>query len=229
MCARYALFGFQQSLLGLFEADEEWLGSLADNYNVTPTTVVPVGILEDGHLKLVPMDWGIVPYWAKDFKSHRPKPVNAKSETAAALPTFKGCVDRRRCVIPLSGFFEWSEEENQDKPYKQPHYITRKDGQLMIAAGLFDTWHRGKEDERTSATILTTEPNEFMARHHDRMPCFIAPEDIRAFCSKDVPWEAARTMCKPLDGDQLDSWWVTPRMNSVHYLERDTTIPVQSA
>lgn len=229
MCARYALFGFQKSLLSLFDADEEWLSSLEDNYNVTPTTEVPVGVLEDGRMKLVPMHWGIVPYWAKDFKAHRPKPVNAKSETAAVLPTFKGCVDRRRCVVPISGFFEWSEELRGGKVYKQPHYVTRKDGQPMIAAGLYDVWHRGREDEHFSATILTTEPNEFMAQHHDRMPCFLKPHEMEIFCSCELPWEAARAMCTPLPGDELDSWWVTPRMNSVHYLEKDTTIPVELA
>jgi putative SOS response-associated peptidase YedK len=232
MCARYALFRYQDILPGLiWGTGSERVGSGMttgpDEYNVAPTTDVPVVVHNGRKLTVRWMHWGIVPSWARDFQSHRPKPVNARVETVAEKPTFRGCVKRQRCLVPMSGFYEWTDEVRDGKPYKQPHFISRKDGRLLFTAGIYDVWHREQEDERESVAILTTEPNAFMAVHHDRMPCFIEQPDFVPYCHPtQLPWPEARVLCIPMPGDELTSWPVTTEMSNVRYRGSDAIIPV---
>ena len=67
---------------------------------------------QTGEVSLEPLRWGLIPYWCQDPKGGR-KPINAKCETVRNLPTFRDAYRRRRCIVPVDGFFEWVRRESR--------------------------------------------------------------------------------------------------------------------
>ena len=117
------------------------------------------------------MRWGLIPAWAKEEKQ-RYATFNAKAETVASAATFRGAWRAgRRCLVVTDGFYEWRRND------KQPFLITRSSGELTILAGLWETWRSPAGETIRSCTVLTTTPNDAMARLHDRMPVVLARED----------------------------------------------------
>jgi putative SOS response-associated peptidase YedK len=107
--------------------------------------------------------------------------INARSETAPEKPAFRNAFKRRRCLIPVSEFYEWQKHGLR----KQPFYVRMKNRRLFAIAGLWERWEGDKpldgvpvEDGRTpieSSTLLTAEANEVVSPLHDRMPVIVAP------------------------------------------------------
>ena len=117
------------------------------------------------------MVWGLIPYWCKDASGGR-KPINAKSETAASLPTFRDAYARRRCLLPIDNFFEWKAIKGQRT--KQPYAIAMKSGEPLALAAIWENWRPPNSDAwlRTFC-VLTTNSNEVVSDIHDRMPVII--------------------------------------------------------
>src|SRR5829696_5052662 len=111
------------------------------------------------------MRWGLVPWFAKDTKGAA-RMINAQSETADTKPAFRNAWNKARCLVVADGFHEWPEP-------KKPRFITLIDDAPFAFAGLWDQW--GDETLKTF-TILTTQPNTFMAEVHNRMPVMLGPE-----------------------------------------------------
>ena len=158
-------------------------GTTTGRYNVAPTAEVFV-VYEDGDLRrLDGFHWGLVPGWAQDLKVGN-RMINARAETVAEEPAFRRAFAKRRCIVPVDGFYEWTKEpdpNNPKKPRKQPHYISRPDGEPYAFAGLWERWRGdlngdGTETEVRSTTIITTAANEPMSELHDRMPVMLAPD-----------------------------------------------------
>ena len=119
------------------------------------------------------LKWGLIPYWCQDPKGGR-RPINAKAESVAMLPMFKEAYARRRCIVPVDGFFEWRAVKGARA--KQPYAIAMKDGSPFGLAGLWENWknpHTG-EWERTFA-IITVPSNQLLAKIHNRMPAILEP------------------------------------------------------
>ena len=167
MCGRYTVSNpgeILPELLGNDQAPE-----MAARYNVAPTQQAPVVVAgEDGSRRLVEMGWGLVPYWAKDPEiGHRM--INARSETAAEKPAFRDSFERRRCLVPADGFYEW-----QKVPGGRQPYLFRLEGGAPFAfAGLWDRWRGPRGRVLETFTILTTTPNSLVAPIHDRMPVIL--------------------------------------------------------
>ena len=90
-----------------------------------------------GELSLDPLRWGLIPYWCEDPKGDR-KPINAKCETVRTLPSFREAYRKRRCILPVDGFFEWKAIKGQKA--KQPHAIAMKNGGPFGIGGLWENW-----------------------------------------------------------------------------------------
>jgi len=112
-----------------------------------------------------------VPPWADDPAIGN-RLINARAETAAAKPSFRAALRRRRCLVPADGFYEWKREAGG----KQPYLIRFEDGRPFALGGLWETWRNPSGEGIESFTILTTEPNEVVAPLHDRMPVIVPPE-----------------------------------------------------
>ncbi len=125
--------------------------------------------------------WGLVPSWAKD-PSIGNRLINARAETVATKPAFRGAFARRRCLLPADGFYEWVSVTEQGRTRKQPYYIHRADGGGLAFAGLYELWRdtsRPQDDPGAwlwTAVIITTRAEDEVGRIHDRMPMVIDPE-----------------------------------------------------
>ncbi|MCW2935192.1 MAG: hypothetical protein JWM19_6154, partial [Actinomycetia bacterium] len=123
--------------------------------------------------------WGLVPSWAKDAAGGA-RMINARAETVAVKPAFRGAFARRRCIIPADGYYEWqAAADKADKKAKQPFYIYRSDGGVLCFAGLYELWRDGSvpadhEDAWLwTASIITTEATDEIGAIHDRTPMVI--------------------------------------------------------
>jgi putative SOS response-associated peptidase YedK len=188
-------------------------------YNVCPTTTIDTIVGSDGKRQLAPMRWGLVPFWwSKPLKELKLATFNARAETVAEKPMFRGPFKSKRCLIPVSGYCEW-----EDTPGgKQPWYFTARDGSAALTvAGLWDEWRdKANGDTLKSCTMIITAPNEFVAEVHDRMPVLLSEQDFEPWLSG----EAGREMLKPAANDLLQRWPVSRRVNSSRAPDDDPTL-----
>jgi putative SOS response-associated peptidase YedK len=183
--------------------------NLQPRYNVCPTDPIDVVTERDGKRDLVRMRWGVVPWWwSKPLKELRMATFNARAETVETKAVFRDAFKRSRCLIPMSGYYEW-----QNTPGgKQPWFFTARDGSpILTAAGLWDEWkNRETGEPMRSCAMIITEPNGFAAQIHDRMPAFLTEAQF-------APWlsgEAGAGILKPAPNDHLQRWPVSKRVNS---------------
>ena len=172
MCGRMAITLPHEAMAQLFGAVPDNDLPEVPNYNVCPTTQVATVHSDGDTRRLRAMRWGFLPHWYKT-PSDGPLLINARAETIAEKPAFKAAARERRCIVPASGFYEWTKDPDGNR---LPWYITRADGAPMALAGIWQDWERGEERLRTFA-IVTTAANETMARIHHRMPVILEPED----------------------------------------------------
>jgi len=179
-------------------------------YNICPTDPVDVVVSNDGKRTLVPMRWGLIPsWWSKPLKEMKVATFNARAETVAEKPMFRSAFEKTRCLIPASGYYEWQDTAEG----KQPYYFTRRDGQPITIAGLWDRWHEKPTGEIIqSCTMVITGPNQFVAEVHDRMPVILEPKNFEQWEKGDV--KDATALMKPAGNDVLQRWPVSKRVNS---------------
>ncbi|MBO6512426.1 MAG: SOS response-associated peptidase [Phycisphaerales bacterium] len=126
--------------------------------------------------------FGLVPAWS-DGPGTGPMMMNARSETVREKAAFRGLVRSRRCVVPISGFFEWEQVAGEKR--KRPWYVTRADGGAMLLAGVWDSWVQGGS-ELDSFSILTMEPDSFLGAIHDRMPVILENEETGVWMDREA-------------------------------------------
>ena len=171
MCGRYASTRSAADLSALFEAVDETDGALAPDYNVAPTD--PVALVRhssrvDGRV-LSLARWGLVPPWAKDT-SGAARMINARAETVAGSRAYGQSFDRRRCLVPADGWYEWLKRPDG----RQPYFMTRPDGQPLAFAGLWSVWGSG-EGRLLTCSVITAAAVGDLAAVHDRMPLALPP------------------------------------------------------
>jgi putative SOS response-associated peptidase YedK len=184
MCGRFVSATPPDQVAAYFGAEAPE-ALLEPSYNVAPTKDV-YAVLSDGTTRHVDaFHWGLVPRWAKDVKIGS-RMINARAESLATSNAYKSAFQRRRCIIPADGFYEWQKREGQKT--KQPYFISRPDGEPYALAGLWEVWKGtdGEQEPLRSCTIITTEPNEVMATIHDRMPVILPPEAWDTWLDREV-------------------------------------------
>src|SRR6476661_2027792 len=213
MCGRYTLVNADhQQLAQRFGAMMPSSGGL-ERFNVAPTEdAVGVVVSKTGEREPHLLRWSLVPSYAKDLKG--PPMFNARSETMATKAPFKQLVgkQRNRCLILADGFYEWLRPEDKKAP-RVPFRFTVDGGAPFAFAGLW-CWSKIDDEWLASCTILTTRPNEQVARLHDRMPVILPDADAEgAWLSADLTAEDATGLCVPLDAGRMDVAPANPRMN----------------
>lgn len=142
-------------------------------YNIAPAQPVLIVRHNAQHRReLVLVQWGLVPAWVKDPREFK-QLINARSETAADKPSFRGPMRHRRCLVPVTGFYEWTGGRGS----KQPLLIGLKDQELFALAGIWEAWLGADGSEIETMAILTTDPNADVAPIHERMPVVLSPQD----------------------------------------------------
>lgn len=204
MCGRFALTLPSDAMAHLFQAAPANDLPPVPNYNVCPTTQVHVVSLANGARRLGAMRWGFLPHWYKS-PTDGPLLINARAETIAEKPAFRAACRERRCIVPISGFYEWT----RDGDVKLPWYITRRDGAPMALAGVWQAWG---PDQAPSCAVVTTAANTPMARIHHRIPVILEQADWGKWLGEEGKG-AARLMHAPAD-DVLDFVRVDVAVNS---------------
>jgi putative SOS response-associated peptidase YedK len=185
MCGRFSQNFTWAELVGLYRLTNSSIPNLRSSWNIAPTQDAGVIAPEDGALNYKTMRWGLVPMWAKDIKIGN-RAINARVETAATKPLFRGAWKERRCLVPASGFYEWKtfpSDENKSRSFKQPFYISRKDGLPLTFAGLWEKW----KDGMLSFTILTTEAYEGIQDLHTRTPMILDEQGRKSWLEGNPP------------------------------------------
>jgi putative SOS response-associated peptidase YedK len=178
VCGRYVSVSSPTLLAERLHVDEV-RGDEADvqpDYNVTPRTEVPIVAETKEHRRILDrVRWGLVPSWAKDL-SVGDRLINARAESLAEKPAYRRAFERRRCLMPADGFYEWRAVPGRKQ--KQPYFIARVDREPMAFAGLYEVWRDRSDPDAEwvrSCAIVTTAANDKLAPIHDRMPV-VLPE-----------------------------------------------------
>ena len=153
------------------------------------------------------------------------KPINAKYETVRDLPTFRDAYRKRRCIVPVDGFFEWKAIKGQKA--KQPYAIAMKDGAPFGIAGIWENWKEPASGEwiRTFA-IITTDSNELVADIHDRMPVILAPTDYAPWLGEEPD---PRDLMLPFPADLMRMWPISTRVNKPENDDPSIIEPIELA
>jgi putative SOS response-associated peptidase YedK len=187
-------------------------------YNLAPGEGVPVvrpRAGSDGRsFEVVKLRWGLLPAWTKE-PATATTPANARAEGLAGRPMFRDAFRRRRCLVPASGFYEWSGQSGR----RQPYLYRLRDGAPLGFAGLWESWHgSGEEPAVETCAIITTPPNELIRPIHDRMPAILAAEDIERWLDPRLtePTDLA-SMLRPFAAEAMTGIPVTTRVNSTRF------------
>jgi putative SOS response-associated peptidase YedK len=209
MCSRYSLTSPPEAVRSYFKHRQT--EGFPPRYNIAPTQ--PVHIVHIGHtgereLRLV--RWGLLPPWVKDPNTFGTL-LNARAETIAEKPSFKGAIRHKRCLVPADGFYEWTGPAGR----KRPHLISPKAGGLMAFAGLHEMWGGADGSELETMAIITVAANGTVSAIHDRMPAILQPSQFKAWLDcRSVDVAAAVSMLTSASDDLLDIREINPALNN---------------
>jgi putative SOS response-associated peptidase YedK len=171
-----------------------------------------------GERSLDPLKWGLIPYWCQDPKGGR-KPINAKSETVATLPTFREAYRARRCIVPVDGFFEWKALGGA----KQPYAIAMTDGSPFGIAGLWENWKSPSGEWVRTFCVITVPANALLQQIHDRMPAILRPQDYVGWLEAEYD---PRELMITYPAEPMRMWPISQRVNSARNDDADLLMAV---
>lgn len=177
---------------------------LTPRYNIAPTQPVPVILDRGDGRELAMFRWELIPSWSKESKGF----INARAETLEDKPSFKESFQRRRCLIPADGFYEWQRHGRS----KQPYFFQLKDEAPFAFAGIWDRW-QGNGLNITSCAIITTTPNELLATIHDRMPVILDDEAQDNWLRSEARLADLKDLLVPFPASEMKSFPVSTRVN----------------
>ena len=209
MCGRYALYGPSSRYQEHFHT-ESW-PDFPDRYNIAPSAWVPViRQAPDGGRVTDLLRWGLIPNWSKD-ESIGVKLNNARGETVSEKPSFRSAYQKRRCIVPASGYYEWQEIPGERK---QPWYIHLKSDEPMAMGGLWESWKNPAGELIRTFCVVTTGPNAVMAPIHDRMPVILQRDDWPAWLSPEGDGARVAAMVGPAAAELMEAWPVSRRVSN---------------
>ncbi len=182
--------------------------NMQPRWHLCPTDPVWAITHSDKGNTLEHVRWGLAPFWWKQPLKKLPATFNARAETVDTKPVFREAFKRRRAVIPASGYYEWQDVSDG----KQPWYFTPRVGSIVLIAALWETWTdpTPPHDVVRSTTMVITEPNQFVAQYHDRMPVLLTRETVGDWLSGAKGLE----LLKPAPEDAVKAWPVSRKVNS---------------
>lgn len=189
-----------------FKPLEETLLAWRPRYNIAPTQLAPVVLVEDGERISRMLRWGLIPFWAKD-ETIGYKTINARADTVADKPAYRSAFKSRRCLVLADGFYEWKKAGKA----KLPFHFRLKGGEPFAFAGLWERWKKPDGAELQSFTIITTEPNELTQQVHDRMPVILPPDHYERWLDPEFnDKEALQAMLVSYPAKAMETYEVSP-------------------
>ncbi len=216
MCGRFVTTTSVADLAERLQVDEVRAEETGADFNVTPRADVVIVAANSQHNRVLDrVRWGLVPSWAKDL-SIGDKLINARSETLLEKPAFRRAFAKRRCLIPVDGFYEW--KKMLSRKAKQPVFIhsTRPHGTLVFA-GLYEVWRDKTVDDAPwvrTCSIITTRANATMAPIHDRMPAMLNVEHFEEWLDPDnAEVDLLTRLLVPAPNDSIEYYPVRTLVN----------------
>lgn len=224
MCGRFVQAHDPAEYAERFGATLAVSESLAPSWNVAPTDDVYAVAEHEGERLLGTFRWGLIPWFAKDRKIGA-RHINARAETVHTKNSFKESFQRRRCIVPADGFYEW---EVREEGGKLPHYVYRTDAAPLALAGLWASWRDPEGERVTSCTIITTTPNELLEGIHDRMPVVLPSESWDRWLDPEFGDEGVlRSLLVPYDAARMTEHPVSTLVNKVQNNYPDCILPLR--
>jgi putative SOS response-associated peptidase YedK len=210
MCGRFTLTADTEQLQKTFP-QFSFPAQFAPRFNVAPTQPI-LAVANDGKNAADFFVWGLIPSWAKDPEIGN-RLINARAETLAEKPSFRGSYRYKRCLIFADGFYEWKAQPGTKT--KAPYFIRLASGLPFAFAGLWGTWDSPDGSQLNSATIITTEPNSLLATLHNRMPVILGNDTYTQWLdtAPQKP-EDLQPLLKPFAADQMAAHPVSTLVNS---------------
>lgn len=207
MCGRFILLTDLSVIVESFDIHEVTYDYRPGN-NISPGQQVMAIIHDHDENRLVGYRWGLIPSWAND-PSIGNRMFNARAETVAEKPSFARAFQKRRCLIPADGFYEWQKRGK----IKSPLRISLKSDQPFGFAGLYETWCSPDKKPVHSCTIITTESNELMRPIHDRMPVIVPKNKEALWLDPDNRHQKELlSLLKPYPSDEMLMFEVDAKM-----------------
>ncbi|WAH38632.1 SOS response-associated peptidase [Alicyclobacillus dauci] len=206
MCGRFAMTEDWSQVLKYFGITNTSY-SFPPHYNIAPSQRIPAIIADhDNERRVGPLSWGLIPQ-AWEAENPKVKPINARVEGLKTNGVFKRLVERRRCIIPATGYFEWHRNT------KQPHYIKVKSRPVFAFAGFYDTWADASGDKINTCTIITVPANMRVKSIHERMPAILrGSQDERFWLHRYVTnIDDLLAVLKPYPEDDMH-WYPVSKM-----------------
>lgn len=195
----------------------------APRFNIAPSQPI-LAVPNDGANAADFFIWGLIPMWAKD-PSIGNRLINARGETVAEKPSFRGAFKYKRCLILADGFYEW--KANPGTKTKTPYFIHMKDRKPFVFAGLWDSWESPDGSSVKTCTIITTEPNELMEPIHNRMPVILHTRDYAKWLetSPQTP-DSLLPLIKSYPADEMSAYPVSTLVNKPSNDKPELVVPV---
>lgn len=204
MCGRYSL---ARESVEVTVGAEHVRRRAKPRYNIAPSQRAPVIRRNAQGLAIDELRWGLIPEWSRDDTIGFSL-INARAETLAEKPAFRGAFRSRRCLVLADGFYEWQALGRS----KQPWRFIRGDGDLLLFAGLWEYWQpTGLATPMESFTVVTTPPNAVVAPIHDRMPACLNPETAALWLDASTAPEMLHAILK----SSPETGWTRYRVNPV--------------
>lgn len=182
-------------------------GVINARYNISPTSITP--ILTEEHAEAITHGhWGYRPSWAKEPGKAK-EVINARSETVFEKPYFKSSILTRRCLIPVTGFFEWKRVGEKKTPYR-----FHMDGEIFSLGGIYTEVADKNGVVLPHYAIITTGPNAIMEDVHDRTPVIIDAEREQEWIDESLDEYAIAALCVPNPTDRLQRYEISTLVNN---------------
>ena len=208
MCGRFVQIPIRDAASLGFPKLANDLLAMPASYNLAPTQRASIVLDRGEGLKVQPLAWGLLPVWAT-AKCLQGSTINARIETVATQPAFRGAFRARRCLIPMAGYYEWS--VNPDDKQKDPWFIHAKTP--LWAAGLWEDASRLLDDANLGTfTVITGDNSSVSADVHDRMPVWLAPGQAEEWIKADA--EGAMAMLLASEQPAMEAYRVGRAVNS---------------
>jgi putative SOS response-associated peptidase YedK len=213
MCGRFTNNAKPEQIKSEFKVGAKNPNLYEPRFNIAPSQMIDVVFEPEGERILSQLKWGLVPSWAKDPDIGN-RMINARAETLTEKPSFREAFKNRRCIIPVSGFYEW---QKQTKGAKQPFYFFLIDKEIFGFAGLWESWvDKTTGEELETCTIITTEANDVLKPVHERMPVILKPESYDEWLDAKVKdTSKLQKLLAPYSADEM----------SAHAVSRSVNIP----
>lgn len=209
MCGRFTLHTPAADILHEFElqATERADEILPPRYNIAPSQgLAAVALKRDGTGRgFAYLRWGLTPPWSDG----RVRPINARNDTVATSGMFRKALAERRCLVPADGFIEWKPEGKK----KQPFHFHLASGELFAFAGLFET----HKEFGPSCCIITTEPNELVAKVHDRMPVILHKSVYAKWLDPSLTTAELLAMMVPFPAEEMEGHAISDYVNNAKH------------